>query len=156
MPPLANSVRLVVDKSLKKVRIENTDAQLLDGVTGILRSLKNEQLDVLHYQMVFQFKRKQPDKMIPRSLILSQETLLLCDEDLASTTVRVKLVDSIKLKKISKLKIEDNPLCLTIHFKPNAVTSRKWRLCFENRAAVIKARDEFKRACNELGVTLDV
>ena len=151
IPPLANSVRAVVDKSLKKVLIENKDAQLLDGVMDILRSFKNTQLDVLHYQMCFQYRRNKADKMIPRSIILSQEMLLLCDEDLTTPSVQLKLVDSIKLKGISRVKIEDNPHCMTIYFKSNVVTSRKWRLFFETRTAASRTRDECKRACSEVG-----
>lgn len=156
LPPLANSIRLVADNSQRKVLIENTDAQLLDGITDILRSFQSNLVDVLHYQMLHQYRKKEPNILFPRSLVISQEMILLCDEDLTLSHVKVSCADSNRLKNILHLRFEDNPLHLTILFKSKAVfgPGKKWRLIFESRSAAMRTRDECKRACAEVGNTI--
>lgn len=153
LPPLANSVRSVADNSSKKVLIENTDAQLLDGITDILRGLKSTLFDVTHYQMVFQYKKKYPKVLYSRSLVVSQELILLCDEDLTSCQAKVSLVDSNRLKNIFQVRVEENPLHVTILFKSKAFVGpgQKWRLVFESRTAAARSREECHRACAEVG-----
>lgn len=143
----------MTDNSLKKVLIENTDAQLLDGVTDILRGLKSTLFDVVHYQMVFQYKKKQPSMLFPRTLIVSQELILLCDEDLTSVVAKVSLTDYNRLKNIFQVKVEENSLHLTILFKSKAFVGpgQKWRLIFESRSAAARTRDDCNRACADIG-----
>jgi hypothetical protein len=157
LPRLANSAR--VGKTTIKVPIENNDAQLLEQLGEILKELKCAHLDVLHYQMLYQFRgtdHPSPDKLVPRTLIVSQEMLLLCNEDLSSSQVRLTLVDSTPLKSITKIHSEDNPLHLTVFFRSNATMfgrPRKWRLSFDSRSVAAKTRDECRRACAEVGNT---
>ena len=143
----------MADNSSRKVLIENTDAQLLDGVTEILRGLKSTLFDVTHYQMVFQYKKKHASILYPRSLVVSQDFILLCDEDLTSCDAKISLVDSNRLKNIFQVRTEENPLHLTIMFKSKAVfgPGKKWRLIFETRTAATRTREECKRACAEIG-----
>jgi hypothetical protein len=153
IPPLANSIRSVADNSSRKVLIENTDAQLLDGITEILTTLKSSLVDVSHYQMLFQYKKKQPNILFPRTLVISQEMILLCDEDLTGNTVKISLLDSNRLKNIFQVRTEENPLHLTILFKSKAFVGpgKKWRLIFETKSAAARTKEECKRACQEIG-----
>ncbi len=63
------------------------------------------------------------------------------------------MLDSASLKEVFKVYPEDNPLFLTVVFKPTSLfaSKRKWRLCTDSRATVTRLLEEVRRACVEKG-----
>ena len=107
--------------------------------------------DVVHYQMLFQIWRNKPGVSAARSVVLTPSLLLLCEEDLSSVDVHLKILDTAFLKDVWKITPEANPLQLTFIFKPTSVfaTRRKWRLRADSRQAMAKLEEECRRVCTE-------
>ena len=130
-----------------QTRIENSDHQLLDEVSKIEGTVS----DILHYQLLFEWWKQRPGVTAPRSIILTSEHLLLCDEDFTLPNVRLRLVDKVHVDDVVKIRSEDNPLHLTFIMKPTSVFGgkRRWRLTAQLRTAIEKLRLETRRACRQ-------
>lgn len=155
VPPLANTIRLAKHPPLNKVKIQNTDGELLDSVVHIVRDLDGELTDVVHYQMLYQYWKKKADVSVPRTIIITPTFFLLCEENLASIDVQLKLIDHVAIKDVRTIRSEDDPLELTILIKPSSrlkLKDRRWRLRSDTRAAMSRVRDECRKACADLGV----
>lgn len=153
LPQIANAIRSNLKPvSLPNVKIENKDAQLLEHVMKYISSLGTDH-DIVHYQMAYQVWRNRPGIKVPRTVILTQSLILLCSEELNSVDIGLKVLDSAGLKDVFKIYAEDNPLYVTLVFKPSSVFSskRKWRLCTDSRNTVSRLLEECRRACTEKG-----
>lgn len=153
LPQIANAIRSNLKPVvLPNVKIDNKDAQLLEHVMKYISSLGSDH-DIVHYQMVYQVWRTRPGVKIPRTIILTQSLILLCSEELHTVDIGLKVLDSAGLKDVFKIYPEDNPLFVTVVFKPSSVFSskRKWRLCTDSRATVTRLLEECRRACVEKG-----
>lgn len=153
LPQIANAIRgNLKPVPLANVKIENKDAQLLEHVMKYISNMGTDN-DIVHYQMVYQVWRTRPGVRIPRTVILTQSLILLCSEELHSVNIGLKVLDSASLKDVFKIYPEDNPLYMTIVFKPSSVFSsrRKWRLCTDSRNTVSRLLEESRRACAEKG-----
>jgi predicted N-acyltransferase len=151
LPPIANALRMTYDPPLVKVQIVNKDSQFLDSVTEIIRGLGGIEVDVIHSQMLYQYWSK-PEKgklnNQPRTLIITPQFLLLCNDDYTSTDVHLTLIDSMKIKDISKLRSEIDPTMITIIRKTSNnifKSSIKWRLKCDTSSGVTKVKDECKK-----------
>jgi hypothetical protein len=76
----------------KNVRITNRDSELLNKVS-----------DISQYQMAFQVWRKHPGLSVPRTVIFTPTTFLLCDEDLTTSNVQLTVLDSAAVKDVHKV-----------------------------------------------------
>lgn len=153
LPQIANAIRSNLKPiPLFNVKIENKDAQLLEHVMKYISTMGTDN-DIVHYQMVYQVWRTRPGVRIPRTIILTQSLILLCSEELHSVDIGLKVLDSASLKDVFKIYPEDNPLYMTVVFKPSSVFSsrRKWRLCTDSRSTVQRLLEESRRACAEKG-----
>lgn len=152
VPTVANLARGALDKSLRNVRIENKDADLLDCV---IRNVSNLGLDpdIIHYQMLYQTWPNLIGIAIPRTVILASKMILLCDEDLDSFKVNLKILDSANVKDIWKIQNIGDPLVVEFIFKPQSLFAkrRKWVLKCDNRSSSIRLQEDCRRICNESG-----
>lgn len=105
--------------------------------------------DIVHYQLLFQRWKRRPGEIAPRSLILTSEHLLLCEEDFTLPNVTLRLIDKASISDVLRIRSEDDPLHLTFIFKPTSVFGprRKWRLVGSLRGAIEKLRTEARRLC---------
>ena len=164
VPQAANALRLrgsdpsAEERKRRKVRIINADSQLFSAVTSISASRGNSKsggetntarhVDVCHYQMLHQLWRKN-DKCAPRTVIITDTLLFLCDEDYQSTEVQLTVLDSASTADIFKVKAESDPLNVTVVFRPSSVlgiTYRKWRLRAPDVASAQKVAAELLKA----------
>jgi hypothetical protein len=141
--------------SIPKVLILNKDDQLLDAVASAAEKRKKggtglteENPDITHYQMLYQIWRNRPGLCAQRSIALTPNLMFLCDEELCSQEVHLTVLDSASIKDVSKVIAEDDPLNITIVFRPAGVigiTHRKWRLRLPSRSAASKLHDELRK-----------
>lgn len=153
IPQVANAARAVAwtDKIFKNVLRMNKDDELVARVTLAAQSLGVDS-DVVHYQMLYQVWRHRPGVEAPRTVILTPSLLLLCEEQLNSASVDMIIIDQSAAKEVYKVQLEDDPLLLTIIFKPTKMfaSRRKWRLKTDNKGAVSRLQEECRRICQEL------
>jgi len=164
VPQAANALRLrgsdlsAEESKRLKVKIFNADSQLFSAVTSISASRGNSKssgetntarhVDVCHYQMLHQLWRKNC-ACAPRTVIITDTLLFLCDEDYQSTEVQLTVLDSASTADIFKVKAESDPLNVTVVFRPSSVlgiTYRKWRLRAPDLASAQKMTAELLKA----------
>jgi hypothetical protein len=105
-------------------------------------------VDVCLYQMLHQLWRKS-DKRAPRTVVITDTLLFLCDEDYQSTEVQLTVLDSASAADIFKVNTESDPLNVTVVFRPSSVlgiTYRKWRLHAPDVVSAQKLLAEFIKA----------
>lgn len=138
---------------LTNVKIENKDGQLLEQVMAHIHSLGTSQDDIVHYQLVYQVFKERPTVRLPRTVIITQSSIILCKENLLSNNVELSIIDSYNLKDIQQIFAEENALFLTVIFKRTTMLARrrKWRFCTDARNPSSKLLEECKRACLEIG-----
>jgi hypothetical protein len=150
IPQVANLQRNSLKPvSLPNVKIENKDGQLLEAIMKLTGDS-----DISFYQLLYQTWRLKPGLKIPRSIIITKSSILLCLEDLTSIDVKLTMLDKYQLKDIAKIIHEDNnTLHIVIIFKRmNYLSSKKkWRLYTDSRNISTRVMEELKRACNEVG-----
>ena len=149
VPTISNIQRQIHDPPLPKVLITNKDSQLLDCVAEMIHSLGGIEIDIIFIQLLSQIWKQTPGYSVPRTLILTPKRLLLCDENLSNENVEIKLLDSVLLKDIFKIRPEDDPLKLTLIMKPQSKVSlvkRKWRLLGDSALIIVKIMDELRKA----------
>jgi hypothetical protein len=150
IPQVANLQRNSLKPvSLPNVKIENKDGQLLEAIMKLTGDS-----DISFYQLLYQTWRLKPGLKIPRSIIITKSSILLCLEDLTSIDVKLTVLDKYQLKDIAKIIHEDNnTLHIVIIFKRmNYLSSKKkWRLYTDSRNISTRVMEELKRACNEVG-----
>ena len=112
--------------------------------------------EVVHYQMLHQIFRKEPNVALARSFILSSTMLWLCEESLTSISTAPTLLEMFNITDIFRVPLEDNPLNLTIEFKRSRsrLNRCKWRLQGSSAAAIEKLREDLRRTCAENGVSI--
>lgn len=157
LPPSANALRMELSVSLPKVKIQNKDSQFLDSVTNLIHGLGGQEVDVVHSQMLYEYwKREEKGRQNnqPRSLIITPQFLLLCDDDFTCLTdIKITLIDSCPIKDIVKIRMENDPLKITIIMKSNAnifKSQKKWRLCCDAISGVTKVKEECKKVMSGL------
>ena len=155
IPPMANAVRLAREPPLGKVKLENKDSELLDAVADIIHELGGVDTDVVHYQMLCQIWKQKPGIAVSRTLILTPQWFLLCDEDTSQRDIVLSVVDSVKVSDIHKVRPEDDPLKLSLIMKPSGMsfTKRKWRLLADSSMAMSRVLDEMRKIFAEAGIT---
>jgi len=89
---------VAASRPFKNVRITNRDSELLNKVS-----------DISQYQMAFQVWRKHPGVAVPRTLIFTPTTFLLCDEDLTCNNVQLTVLDSASVKDVNKVSDRVSP-----------------------------------------------
>eukprot|EP01039_Chlorochromonas_danica_P008175 gene8177-9018_t len=138
---------------LTNVKIENNDAQLLEQTLKYIHSLGTARDDIMHYQMVYQVFKERPTVRLPRTVIITQSSIMLCRENLQSNRVELAVIDSYQLKDIHQIFAEENALFVTVLFRRTNMLARKrkWRFCTEARNLTTKLIEECKSACLEIG-----
>lgn len=158
-----------------KVNKENEVRKLIHNIASKVLNVSSE---ILHYQMLFQSYRKDPEILESRTVILTYNVLFLCQEDLASPNINLQIIDYVYMKDIVKLLLEEDSSIFTVIMKSNSTSSnvsgngdneksvtprnrfsmllsltKKWRLkCDDkNKALMIRLHDECKRVCQERG-----
>lgn len=152
-PQHANALRLAREPPLSKVYLQNKDAQLLDAVSDMVHSVGGDESDIVHYQMLYQIWKQKPGIAVPRTFIITPRMFLLCDEDVSSRDVIIKLVDSVMIKDIHKVRPEDDPLKLSLIMKPAGMSfsKRKWRMLADTSMTMSRVLDEIRKALAEGG-----
>ena len=175
-------------EKLPKVSILNTEPQLLDSVHRFLHeyvssqqalghdSYSSDDNEVLYYQMLFQINANNTSMTndnvdsglrLSRSIILTPNYMLLCDEDLSTDKVQLKVIDQTTYTDIVLIRPEENPLHITIVMKQPQVkkktrigsvfagsgTKRQWKLSTSNRGITEKLTQECRRLCKSKGNT---
>jgi hypothetical protein len=157
LPTVANLLRQ--ERNLPKVFRDNSDSQFLDEVTRLIRTdTSTAETDIVYSQMIYQLWTNRPGVLVPRTLIITPMMLLLCHEDITTIRVRLRLIDSVRLTNISRVKSESDPLKLTIIMKPEGAmsfTKRKWRLMADSANMIMKVRDEIRKTCQDAKVSSD-
>jgi hypothetical protein len=125
--------------------MENWDQQLLDEVSKLIPSMS----DIVHYQLLFEWWKSRPNETSARSLIMTNEYILLCNEDFCLPFVKLQLVEKVHVREVLKIRPEDNPLHLTFILKPTSVfgSKRRWRLAVAQRSAIEKLISEARKLC---------
>jgi hypothetical protein len=146
----------------KKVMIENKDSQLLDKVSQVLNSLKQDcnlahSADVVHYQMLYR-RWKNCAVLSPRTIILTPEFILLFNECLYSENVILELVDKVRVSDVVHIKQEENPLFVTLIFNGLSLfgikRNKKWRLVLKSISLALKLIDECRNICSSYGKSI--
>lgn len=164
LPQAANAIRNSMQpEALPNARIENKDGQLVEAALTILHGLNDKHHDIVHYQLLFQLQRKEK-RLYARSLLATQSRLLLCQEALRQVDVKVALLETVRLKDVTKISLEENDLgqgegqvMVELQFRRaggllamGMSTKGKWRLLAEGgRAAAMRLLDELRRLVNE-------
>jgi len=116
-------------------------------------AVSSDLTDVSLCQMCYQIWRTGHDGIeIARTIIITSKILLLCDEDSSKTDVLLNVLDTSKTKDIKNIIQEDDPLLVTVVFKPSSIvgiTHRKWRLKACDTFAAGRLFDELTRAKRE-------
>ncbi len=138
--------------TLSNVKIENKDSELLEQVMQHVSSLGTSHDDIVHYQLVYQLLKGKGDK-VPRTVIITQSSIILCYENLFSTNVELTIIDSHHLKDIQEIYAEENALYTTVVFKRTNMLARrqKWCFCTDARNPSSRLLEECRRACIEIG-----
>jgi hypothetical protein len=157
IPQMANTVRLAREPPLPKVKLQNKDSQLLDTVADVIHKLGGVETDVVHYQMLYQIWKQKPGVMAPRTLIITSQWFLLCNEDMSQRDVHLTVLDSVQIADIHKVRPEDDPLKLSLIMKPRSGTmqfsKRKWRLQADSSVVMSRVLDEMRKTFAEGGIT---
>jgi hypothetical protein len=159
LPTVANQLRQ--ERELPKVFRDNYDSQFLDQVTKLIRvelQCENDETDVVYSQLVYQLWAHRPGVLVPRTLIITPMLLLLCHEEMTSINVSLRLIDSVRLTNISRVRPETDPLKVTIVMKPEGALSfkkRKWKLMADSPSMIMKIRDEVRKTAQDAKVSLD-
>ncbi|RYH19292.1 hypothetical protein EON65_26295 [archaeon] len=157
IPQVANAQRQQQSGLLKvgNVKISNLDSSLLEQVLSYVQALGSHHDDIVHYQMLYLVDKNAKGQIVklPRTVIITQSLILLCHENLMSSAVELKILDSYSLKDIQQIYAEENALYVSVVFKRTKMLAKKkkWRLCTEGRNPSNKFVEECKRACADVG-----
>jgi hypothetical protein len=162
----ANLTKTAIKPALYNVMITNTDDQLLVTFSLIMSQLADlttstddslthhcDASDLDYYQMLYQCWRLLPGHLEPRTLIISGGQLLLCEENLNSRGVKLKLLDSTKNTDVWKIQLEeDSPLKITLIINPSSGIARfsrrrKWRLQAPTKGVILKLLHSLRNLC---------